>query len=167
MRADQEEEFRKASEEDYQKQLREQEREEEEAMQAAINMSLEGEEERLKELRLREIEEKRLLLGEEPPSGTEGLIKCRFQMPDGSTQNRCFKNSDAVSRLFDFVVVTLAASIGGDAASREIELKLYPATVLEPEEETSFKSIGMSKNAMVLATYRDQEEEEEEESDEE
>ena len=58
--------------------------------------------------------------------------------------------------LYDFVAVQLA-----DSDTAKLELKLYPQQVLHfSEDETTLKSAGVTRNAMVIVTLPESEDDE-------
>ena len=137
------------------------ERHEQEAAEDAANleiakaMSLEEENIKAKEKLLAQRRER---LGVEPAGAGEDVIKLRFQMPGGSSLIRHFNNWDAVMTLYDFVAVQLADS-DPDCDTAKLELKLYPQQVLS-EDETTLKSAGVTRNAMVIVTLPESEDDE-------
>lgn len=150
LRHNQQEEFRMAQAADRQREEAEIAQQEEEALRDAIEMSLQGEQERLAKEKKRTVKDMRDALGPDPTPGP-GIIKISFKgMPQGVTSVRNFSSEDPISKLFDFVDVQLECR-------GEFELKLsYPNTPLV-REECTLASKGMVRNSMLMVSMRDEE----------
>jgi len=137
--------------------LREEEQsqhEEAEMLEQAIAMSMEGEKERLLQVKKRNLEEKRNHLAVEALPGP-GVLKLRLKLPDGVLLSRNFADTDPLSRLFDLVEVHLQQEGG-------FELNLYPNTKLACCDAL-LRDAGLTKGCMILVALLDEEDEEEEE----
>jgi len=123
LRVAQEVEFQQALQEDQEKERIREEEEERLALQKALELS--EEEERLRVLRSKEAG-----LPAEPAADEPGAVRLALRFPDGSRKNRCFRGTDTLQTVMDFMHVN-----GADPDKHTIALS-FPRRVLDDPSQT-------------------------------